>query len=382
MQREESTNYSSLAKAGPKRWRWLLLWTGVVLALGLIQSVFNHLQFLSWGKEGAFVHPFIGTMSWAVTAGILFFGVRWLVRRHPLRRTDWPRGLPLYLIALLAYGITLTTLMWGLRASLYWLFDLKRYMSPSLSLVYAKEFAGAVIQFTVMAVILHAVNALNEARRRELRTAHLESNLARAELRNLRLQIQPHFLFNALNTISSTMYRDPAAADEVLTQLAELLRASLKTAHTDELPLADELTTLDCYCGIMRARLGERLKVEVDVAPEVRHALVPSMLLQPLVENAIRHGNAERIGQARIAVRAHARGQELLLEIEDDGPGTAGDHDLHAAGTGLSVTTERLNLLYGGAHSLEARNGPMGGFLVRIALPLRKAEPMRSPCES
>jgi two-component sensor histidine kinase len=367
---------------GRRRLWWALTWVGAVLAVGLLQSLYFHLSFLLRGKAAPFVYPFIGTMTWSVTGGVLFFGVRRLVHRHPLRRPTWLRRLPLYVGGLLLYGITQTTLMWGLCVFLYWLFGLGKHSQGNIPLAYAMEFPIQVIVFTVMVGVLHAVRALRQARERESRDAHLEVSLARAELRNLRLQLQPHFLFNALNTISSIMYRDPAAADEVLTQLAELLRASLRTANTDEVSLGDELTTLDCYCRIMRARLGERLEVAADVEPGVRHALVPSMLLQPLVENAIRHGNAERMGKGRIAVRAHARGQELVLEVEDDGPGSADDGDSCSKGTGLSVTAERLSLLYGEAHTFEAKNGPNGGFLVRIALPLRQAERMQAPCES
>jgi signal transduction histidine kinase len=367
---------------GRRRLWWALTWVGAVLALGLLQSLYFHLSFLLRGKAAPFVYPFVGTMTWSVTGGVLFFGVRWLVRRYPLRRPTWLRRLPLYVGALLLYGITQTTLMWASRVFLYWLFGLGKHSQGNMPLAYAMEFPIQVTVFTVMVGILHAVGALNEARERELRTAHLERSLARAELRNLRLQLQPHFLFNALNTISSTMYRDPAAADEVLSQLAELLRASLRTAHTDEVSLADELTTLACYCGIMRARFGQRLGISIAAEPEVGQALVPSMILQPLVENAIRHGNAERTGKARITVRAYARGQQLMLEVEDDGPGTSEGGVAANGGTGLSVTAERLQLLYGQDQRFEARNQPGGGFLVRVALPLRLGEHTEVPCGS
>jgi two-component system LytT family sensor kinase len=357
-----------------KRTQFFCVWLGVVLAIGLLQALYFYFSSLKQGKETSFVYPFIGTMTWSVTGGILYFGVRRLARRHPLQRPRWLRRLPLYIGALLAFGISQTTLMWVLRSALYRLFRLGSYSHGIVPLSYLTEFAIQVMVFSVMVGILHAVNALNEARARELRTAHLESSLARAELRNLRLQLQPHFLFNALNTISSTMYRDVSAADEMLAQLAELLRTSLRTTKIDEVALNTELSTLECYLAIMRARFGERLRVEIEVAPETRSALVPSMILQPLVENAIRHGNAERIGGGRIVMRALTRANELVLEVEDDGPGVADSHDLPAKGTGLSVTAERLNLLYGDAHSFETKNRPESGFLVRIAVPLRKAE--------
>jgi LytS/YehU family sensor histidine kinase len=235
-----------------------------------------------------------------------------------------------------------------------------------------------------MAAALHAVLALKQAQARAIRAAHLEGSLVRAELRNLRLQLQPHFLFNALNTISSTMYRDVNAADEMLAQLAELLRASLRTAKTDEVALDTELSTLECYLTIMRARFGERLRIEIEIAPETRSALVPSMILQPLVENAIRHGNAERVGEGRIVLRAFSRVNELVLEVEDDGPGSPIAQDSDTTGTGLSVTTERLQLLYGDDHRFETRAGMARerGFLARIVIPLRYADKKDATCAS
>jgi two-component system, LytTR family, sensor kinase len=177
-----------------------------------------------------------------------------------------------------------------------------------------------------------------------------------------------------LNTISATMYEDPAAADEMIEQLAELLRASLRTAQSDEVPLGEELALLDLYLALMRARFGERLEVALELDPEAASALVPTLLLQPLVENAIRHGNAERVGRGAIAVRARREDGRLVLEVEDDGPGEADTApDRPAPGLGLA-TAERLRLLYGEGQSFSAGNGPGGGFLVRASLPFRQVE--------
>jgi two-component system, LytTR family, sensor kinase len=236
---------------------------------------------------------------------------------------------------------------------------------------YWMELPLQVIWFTGLVAGLHAWSSLQAARERELRAAQLEGSLARAQLRNLRLQLQPHFLFNALNTISATMYDDPRAADEMLAQLAELLRASLRTAQTDEVPLSEELAVLDCYLAILRARFGDRLAVTLEIEPGTAGALVPSMILQPLVENAVRHGNAERQGRGAVAVRARREGGRLILEVEDDGGGEGTAHP--GTGVGLSATAERLCLLYGDAQTFSAGNGG-GGFRVRATLPLRHAE--------
>jgi LytS/YehU family sensor histidine kinase len=212
-----------------------------------------------------------------------------------------------------------------------------------------------------------------------------ELSLAQAELRNLRLQLQPHFLFNALNTISATMYDEPAAADAMIAELSQLLRLSLKTVHTQEVPLRAELEALSHYTALMRARFGDQLSVTVDVEPAAADALVPSLILQPLVENAVRHGNVSLLGQGRIDVRARRDGDRLvLLVLNDTEARETGEAELlsgaapKGTGVGLTSTAERLRLLYGDAHRFSAGKSPVNGgfgFAVAIAIPFR-------PCAS
>jgi signal transduction histidine kinase len=326
---------------------------------------------LTQGETQNPLRPFISELTGALTAGLLFFPIRALVRKLPFTRTGWPRRLPVYLLALAAVGTSATTLMWGLRSVLYPLAGLGAYDYGVMPLRYLMELPLQVIWFTGVVAGVHVWDALAAARRRELRAAQLEGSLARAELRNLRLQLQPHFLFNALNTISATMYDDPRAADEMLAQLAELLRASLRTAQTDEVPLHEELAVLDCYLAILHARFGDRLTVSIDADPGTNDALVPSMILQPLVENAVRHGKAEREGRGTVAIRARKENGHLILEVEDDGNGEGSAAP--GTGLGLSGTAERLHLLYGDDQTFTAGNGGEG-FRVRATLPLRHAE--------
>lgn len=354
--------------------RGLALWVGLVVTFGLLFFVYRYLEVVVSGDSDPPLAPFINELTGALAGGLVFFPVRWLVGRLPLTRTAWPRRLPGYLLALLVCGAFSTTLMWGLRSLLYPWAGLERYDYGTMPLRYLMELPLQAIWFTFLVIGLHGYAALAKARERELRAAQLEGSLARAQLRNLRLQLQPHFLFNALNTISATMYDDPAAADEMLDQLAELLRASLRTAQSDEVSLAEELSLLDRYLAIMRARFGERLTVALDLDPEASAALVPSLLLQPLVENAIRHGNAERAGRGTVAVRSRKEGGRLVLEVEDDGPGDPGAAPDRPPGIGLAATAERLRLLYGDGQSFTAGNAPGGGFLVRASLPFHTAE--------
>lgn len=354
----------------------LLTWWGLVLAIGLLLFFRYYLAELASGGRAEILPPLIREITGAVGGGLLFFAVRRLFRARPLEPHNWPRRLPLYLAALLLYSIAHTSFNWTLRSVLFWLCDLGPYDYGVMPLRYAMELPSDVVTFSLMIAALYGVSRLREAQARELRTVQLESNLARAELSNLRLQLQPHFLFNTLNTISSTMYDDPATADEMLDRLAELLRASLRTARADEVPLAEELETLDCYLDIMRARFGERLRVDFHQAKDLDDALVPSMLLQPLFENAIRHGGVEKTGQGHIRLTIRelsGPGQDSRLElrIEDDGPGLEKDES-PTPGIGLQATADRLKLLYGETGHFAAGTIPQGGFRVDMILPLRR----------
>jgi two-component sensor histidine kinase len=355
--------------------RGLALWLGFVLLLGTLLFVYHYLEVLASRGDESPLEPLINEMTGALAGGLMFFPNRALVRRLPLTREAWPRRLPVYLLVLVALSAGATSLMWGLRTLLYPLAGLGSFDYGLMPLRYFMEFPLQAIGFTLGTAGIHAWDALEAARRREVRAAQVEASLARTQLRNLRLQLQPHFLFNALNTISATMYDDPAASDEMLAQLAELLRSSLRTAQTDEVPLSEELATLDLYLSLMRARFGERLAVSVEADPRLARARVPSMILQPLVENAVRHGNAEKSGRGAVAVRARLDGDRLLLVVEDDGPGDARRNGHKTdSGLGLAATAERLRLLYGDDQSFIAGDGASGGFLARATLPLRFAE--------
>ena len=196
--------------------------------------------------------------------------------------------------------------------------------------------------------------------------------LAEAQLHSLRLQLQPHFLFNTLNTITALIATEPRAAERMVAGLSELLRASLRLADEQEVPLARELDHLRLYVDIQQTRFGDRLAVAMDVDPAVRGALVPSLLLQPLVENAIRHGITPRAAGGRISVRASRDADELRLEVRDDGVGAA-THDgvLAREGVGLTNTRERLRRLHGARHRFAYESRVGSGFSVRIAVPFR-----------
>lgn len=215
-------------------------------------------------------------------------------------------------------------------------------------------------------VIFYGVCYHLEFRLASLREAELKAHLAQSELENLRVQLQPHFLFNTLNTIASLVGTQPAEARDMIGDLSELLRESLETRSAELVRLDEELATLDRYLSIQRMRFSDRLTIEHSIEGPARSAAVPHLLLQPLVENAIRHGISKRSRRGTIAIHAAVKGRHLMLKVADDGPGIEGREIRE--GVGLSNTRGRLVQLYGSDHGMEINSGA-GGFAVSIRIP-------------
>lgn len=206
----------------------------------------------------------------------------------------------------------------------------------------------------------------------ELRRERLERQFSEARLNALRMQLDPHFLFNALNTISSQLERDPRLAREMIEHLGDLLRLSLDSKDRQEVPLAEEMAFLAHYLAIQKIRFGDNLRVEISVAPDVKYASVPSLFIQPLVENAIRHGISRRASGGKITVSAGKAGEQLEIRVLDDGVGLPPGWELGtSSGLGLSVTRERIAGLHNGSSRFSVMNRAEGGTEVRIALPLK-----------
>jgi LytS/YehU family sensor histidine kinase len=234
-----------------------------------------------------------------------------------------------------------------------------RYLGPDL-LLYALIVAGA-----------EAAAHAWESRQRALAAAVYSRQLAEARLHVLSAQLQPHFLFNALHAISALVWEDQARADRLLARLSDLLRLTLSSGTRVETTLAEEVALLQHYAEIQEARYGDRLRVLFDVDSRVEAALVPRLILQPLVENAIRHGITRRITPGQVEVRAWERGGRLHLTVRDDGVGLGA---LVREGLGLSITRARLRQLYGREQRFALSSAPAGGALCTLSFPLRLAQ--------
>ncbi len=229
--------------------------------------------------------------------------------------------------------------------------------------------------YATIAVVITLVDYHDALHERSVRAAQLEAQLALAQFQALRAQLHPHFLFNALNAISALIHKDPGRADRMLARLSELLRLAIDTSGLPEVRLIDEVEFVKSYLEIERMRFGERLDVHVDLPVETYDALVPNMLLQPIVENAVRHGVAPNPGPGRVEIRAQRSGSRLGIVVSDTGKGIADDgrpNESRGGGVGLRTTRERLEKLYGVAQELALVNIPGGGFETRVLLPFRR----------
>jgi two-component system, LytTR family, sensor kinase len=312
-------------------------------------------------------------------AGLAVFPLIYLVAiRFPLPSPKWRIHLLAHLVAVCLISIVHTTIIALLRMILFPLLGFGNEGYGYMPARYPMEFSHLFIYYWVGVCLVYFFHEIRFARERELHQARLERNLAEAQLQNLRLQLEPHFLFNALNAISAVVYEDPRAADEMLGRLGELLRQLLKEDRSQLIPLARELEIFRLYTRIMEVRLEDRLAVSINVEEGAKQALVPQLILQPLVENAIRHGMDSKF-QVRIDIAAQARGEFLRLTVRDHGPGIA-DFAPLIFGIGLRNTTERLERLYGVEHSFEIRNAPEGdGAIVEIRVPFSPERSIATP---
>jgi LytS/YehU family sensor histidine kinase len=244
---------------------------------------------------------------------------------------------------------------------------------------YPMEFSNDLMSYTVIVLVYYFFERLRIAQAQQLAAAELQAKLAQAQLENLRLQLQPHFLFNTLNTISSVMYEDVPAADAMLTQLSDLLRLTLRTANSHEIPLAQELEITRLYLQIMQKRFESNLRVTYSVDSAVENSLVPQLILQPLVENSLRHGLKDGGAGIDISIAARRENGSLILKVADTGAGL-GEHGADAVmnrGVGLANIRGRLERLYGAEQEFAIANGPAGGAEVTLRVPFHIEERRR-----
>lgn len=382
-QRDQFAPESATFGFGRGRWAF---WAGLLLfwlALGVFSAgtPFIELPRLrrSAPPPGSLSFPqrmmlmqFAGWMAWAVFAPAVF----WLRRRWPLERDALRQALPVHLaaIALLCLAHSVLSLPlnwliiqggqphpaseWGGLVLYWWLRDL-----PFSALFYGLILGiGSALEF------------YRQFRERELRAAQLETQLAQAQLQMLKMQLHPHFLFNTLNGITGLVRdNDNAAAVQMLVGLSDLLRQTLDNSGKQEVRLSEELEWLELYLKLQQMRFSDRLQFSIESAPQTLDALVPNLITQPLVENAIRHGLASRVAPGSVSLTAQQVGERLELRVRDDGVGLPKNWPLETnQGLGLANTEARLRQLFGADFRLEIQNRETGGVDALISIPLNR----------
>jgi two-component system LytT family sensor kinase len=358
------------------------IWTLITLASSVTLYQFNRLG----GMAESFLSTLALEASQALTYAPLTPVVFFLAMRYPLRRDNWGRRSLLYLGGGLLFttahvilrGITYEVWDWRTHAWISMIWDSHAHrlgirwdlLETLFFLNVVDDFAEAFIPIVLIA---HAVLYYRRLSEKELRTSQLEAKLATAHLHALKSQLQPHFLFNTLHSISSLMLTDVRAADRMMTRLSDLLRMSLESKGEQVTPLNLELQFVTSYLEIERIRFEDRLRIVMDVAPDTLDALVPHLLLQPLVENAVRHGISRLSAGGCLRISVKQDGPCLLLRVQDNGPGMTQTSNSASGGLGLSTTRDRLRTLYGDEQKLEFLPVAEGGVEVRVRIPFRMA---------
>lgn len=303
---------------------------------------------------------------WALATPLVF----WLARRFRIERQYWSRRLLLHGVV----GVVLVSTMSAVHYPIF-----MPFIGYSAEMTWFGMFKNVFFnldrQLTIywlLLMISHALNYYNSFREGQLQAAQLRTQLVQSQLEALKMQVHPHFLFNTLHSISALLNKDTDAARRMITRLGDFLRLTLENAGTQEVTLQQEMEFLNSYLEIERIRFRDRLTTLVEVDPSVLDVRVPNLILQPIVENAMRHAIATNTKAGRIEITAVARNGCLRIQVKDNGPGLAADQILVnqiGKGVGLSNTKARLERLYGSDHLLELANGPEGGLVVTLEIP-------------
>ena len=318
-----------------------------------------------------------------VTYAILTPFVYQIALRYLIQRDNWPRRSIWHIFGSLMFAVVHVAIrglvypVWDprIRGYAYAAFNPHSWHWSIQWILFERLFAFNVVSDVVsiympILLVAHAVWYYKKLRERDLRTSQLEAQLSQARLQALKSQLQPHFLFNTLHSISALVLTDAHAADRMIVRLSDLLRMSLESSDVQETTLAREIEFVLSYVEIEKIRFADRLKVVLEIAPDTLDAQVPHLVLQPLVENAVRHGIAKRSADGVVRIAAKREGERLFLEVRDNGPGL-GELDPQSTGVGLTATRDRLQTLYGNDQAVEIRNVPQSGLEVSVQIPFR-----------
>jgi len=318
-----------------------------------------------WKK---FIYNLSGWLPWAFFVPIII----WMGRRFSFRKEGWYTTCLLHIFASIFFVIFGAFVSYAFSI----IINLEPQWSFSRFLVYIfGSMILMILTYWVIIGICYLFDYYKQIRAHELKTVQMETQLARAQLEVLKSQLQPHFLFNTLHTITGLMFKNVNLANKMITQLSDLLRFSLEMTDLQEIRLQKEIEFIEIYLNIQKTRFKDRLKVEMDIEPETLDATVPSMILQPIVENAIKHGISPHKKNGKLKIVSRNDNGSLILEVHDNGKGIdlKKENNLNN-GVGISNTVERLKQLYPEMYSFEMDRSSEGGIAVQIKIPFKLFE--------
>jgi LytS/YehU family sensor histidine kinase len=338
-------------------------WAIVVLVFAI--------QWFAYDASRASAKPFSYYVWWSwYMWAVLTPLVLWFSRRAPITLANWKSAIRLHIAA----SLVLTVVQISLEAIIGWLRNEHDLSFKGAARHYFSQHTQmSLLTYWMIVGASQFYRAYDQARRREVQSAELKAQLGAAQLQLLRMQLQPHFLFNTLQAATMLIHEDPHGAEDILLRLSELLRVSLDDLHMQEVSLGREIEFLEHYIGIQQRRFGDRLRFDLRIDEDVLACAVPSLVLQPLVENAIRHGIGKHKGSDVVTVRSFQSRDRLSLEVHnligvlDDVP-----ESISSRGVGLSNTRSRLEQLYGQQQSLQIRNVEPRGVCAALSIPLRR----------
>lgn len=350
------------------RWRWIAVFWTAAAAFEASQSVLIQHALGKQGKELLlFATEMAGWLPWMLATPFIIG----LARRHPIIPAPTPRGVAAHLLALVA--ITMIAEIWS--AALQMLFNPWSHRhAPAFwdTLGANLVFHGLICLFAyaLILAVTYLIDSRDKVARKVTETAHLNEQLSKAQLAALRQQMEPHFMFNTLNSIAGLVRDNRSdAAVGMIVGLSEFLRHSIKDGDRHQVTLAEEVEYLGRYVEIQQARFGERLRFSVEIKPDTLHLAVPSLLLQPLVENAIKHGLGKTASGGNVRVKGVRDGGALMLSVYNDGPAFPPDWETNSDGVGLANLRTRLRILHGTAAELSMRRVGRKGVEVLVAIP-------------
>jgi len=358
-----------------RRWVRLAAIWGIWTFIGIVFTLQGYFTSYRSERPMAFTESLYLQMTWAYVYALGTPLVLWAAARLPIERSNWIRSALLHIPISIVFSVVLTALA---RVIIWLIFGYRMGRAltfQSMTNFVVGNFTEGIGIYLLIALMSYAYDYYRRYREGQLKTLQLEAQLSQAQLQALKMQLHPHFLFNTLHSISALLTKDVEAARKMITRLGDFLRLTLENSGSPEVTLKQEMEFLTCYLEIERIRFQNRLVTRMDLGEKTLDAKVPNLILQPIVENAIRYGIAPRSTPGLLEIEAKQLNGMLRIQVRDNGPGLPEHRTSQTQfkkGLGLANTETRLKRLYGADHLFDLANNPAGGLIVTLEIPFHK----------